>query len=156
MTPILYTDSDAVRAALGVSETEISDALVVNMQIADLLFIELQTVYPDHVALKAAIDSASPTAAQTNLFMKLRLFCQYEAIVCLLPSVQFWSVQRVSDGDAEMHRFMAGDLDKTIDRFTGMRDKYRTLLNPTLYPDSGLAGVLFRSISPGRDIIQEP
>lgn len=155
MTPILYTDTDAVRAALGVTEREVSDSQIVNLQVADHLSIELETVYSAHATLKAAIDANTATAEQKSLYNKLRLFCQYEAAVLLTSNLQMWAFQRVSDGDAEAHRFMPEDLDKTIDRISGLRDKYKALVNPELMENVGFANLVLVAVSPDRDIIED-
>ena len=54
----------------------------------------------------------------------------------LLPGLQNLIVQKVTDGDAEMQRFMKDDLDKTKEQITGMRDYLRATLNPTEYGTS--------------------
>lgn len=155
MTPILYTDTDAVRAALGVNEREVSDSQIVNLQVADHISLELVEVYPTHETLKAAIDANSATVEEKLTFKRLRLYCQYEAAVMMLPSLQMWAFQRVSDGDAEAHRFLPEDIDKTVERITGMRDKYKAQLNPELMADANFAALVLVAVSPDRDIIED-
>lgn len=127
MATVLYTTTDAIRGAIGVTGKEIEDAQITDLSMADQLEISLETVYPDHVALAAA-QSGSPTSEQVRLFKILKLFCMYEAAVICFTAAQQLLAQKITDGDAEMQRFDKDDLEKTKANIMGMRDKYRAML----------------------------
>lgn len=138
MAVILYTTTDAVRAALGVTVRELDDGQITDLTIVDQLEVELDTVYADHVALKAKIDALTATTEEQAIWKRLKLYVLYEAAVIMLSNIQLWSAQKITDSDVEMQRFMKDNLQDTIDRITALRDKYAALVNPTLFPDGAL------------------
>lgn len=127
-TPALYTNTDAIRAALGVTENEIGDSQIINLAIPDQLLFSLESVYADHVALKAVIDNNTATDAQKRLWMALTLFCQYEAAYIMCAQLQMLTAQKITDGDAEMQRFQKDNLEETISRILQHRNRYMTVL----------------------------
>lgn len=125
----LYTTADAVRATLGLTERELYDKQIVDLEVDELLRIELHTVYPDHEALKAAVGDGTATPEELHVWRILQQYVKYEVAVQLLPQFQMLVAQKVSDGDAEVSRF-TDDLQDTIDRILAKRDQYLTMLNP--------------------------
>lgn len=139
MATVLHTTTEQIRAALGVSQRDIEDASMLDLDLETLILIEMDKVYSDHAAAVAAGAAPSATDAEKKLAKTIKLFCAYQGAVFLLPGLQHLVAQKVSDGDAEMQRFMKDDLEKTKDQITGMRDYLRAQLNPTTY---GTAGAL--------------
>lgn len=129
--PVLYTTTDAIRATLGLTRRELYDFQITDLEIGELLLIDLATVYPDHLALAAAIKNGSPTDEEIATWTILCQYTKYQAATYLLPQLQMLVTQRISDGDVEVTRF-GPDLQATIDRILGMRDKFLALLNPDL------------------------
>ena len=127
-TDILYTTTDAIRAALGVTVNEIADPQIVNLGISDQLDFSLEGVYPDHVNLKAKIDGNTATDAEKRLWKALVLFCQYEAAYIMCAQLQMLTAQKITDGDAEMQRFQKDNLDETISRILQYRNRYAGIL----------------------------
>ena len=142
MAAVFYTTSEAVRAAIGVSIREIPDATLLDLDLETQLELEADVVYPTHAALKAAIEALTATSDQIKTWKYLKLFCQYQATVFLLPGLQNLLAQKLTDGDVEMQRFMKDSLIETEDKLTALRDKYRSLLNPTDYPTTGFVNPL--------------
>ncbi len=152
MMPILYTTTDHIRAALGVTDREVSDVQITDVNVDLQLSIDLAGVYPDHAALHAAAIGGSPTATQLYLDKVLTLYCQYQAATYLLASLQMLVAHRLSDGDFEMARFEQDSLDSTVQRVSALRDRYRKILTDS----SGVttAGQAFSQLavsSPGYD-----
>lgn len=129
--PVLYTTTDAIRATLGLTRRELYDFQITDLEIGELLLIELATVYPDHLALAATITGGTATDEEIATWMVLCQYTKYQAATYLLPQFQMLVTQRISDGDVEVARF-GPDLQATIDRILGMRDKFLALLNPDL------------------------
>lgn len=149
----LYTTADAVRATLGLTERELYDKQIVDLEVDELLRIELHTVYPDHGALKDAVDTGAATPAELHTWRILQQYVKYECAVQLLPQFQMLVTQKVSDGDAEVSRF-TDDLQETIDRILAKRDQYLTLLNP----DAALVGASaspFSLVQPSYDPVTD-
>lgn len=137
-TTPFYTSYDAIRAALGVTSNEITDAQLSDLNIEDLIMIELDQVYADHAVAKTTAESNYATDAEVKLWQKIKLFCQYQGAVFLLPALQTLVAQRVSDSQVTMERFMPEELEKTENKIIGMRDWLRAQLN-TDYATSALA-----------------
>lgn len=133
MIPILYTNTDAIRAALGLTEKELTDQFVADLEVVDMLKIELRSVYPAHVVLFNLITVGSPTSSDLDTWEVLRQYAKYEAACYLLPQFQMLVTQKISDGDAEVTRFQSNNLNETIERLKAMRDLYRNML---VNPDS--------------------
>lgn len=124
----LYTTTEAIRAALGVTDKDVSDSQLTDLNLTDQLSLELDDVYPDHAAAKTAAEDVSPSAAEVRVFKIIKLFCQYQGAVFTLPGYQNLIAQKISDGGFEMQRFVKDDIEKTRAEITGMRDKYKALL----------------------------
>ncbi len=142
MAAVFYTTSEAVRAAIGVSIREIPDATLLDLDLETQLELEADLVYPTHVTLKTAIDGLAATSEQIKTWKYLKLFCQYQGAVFMLPGLQLYLAQKITDGDVEMQRFMKDSLAETEDKILGLRDKYRSLLNPTDFPATGFIAPL--------------
>lgn len=125
---VLYTTTEAIRAALGVTVKDVSDSQLTDLNLTDQLSLELDAVYPDHAAAKTAAEDVSPSAAEVRVFKIIKLFCQYQGAVFTLPGYQNLIAQKVSDGGFEMQRFVKDDIEKTKVEILSMRDKYKSLL----------------------------
>ena len=102
-----YTTYDEVRAALGVSATELPDTVLSQPQYALMLSISfddvnegITTLYPTISALLVG----SRSAAQQRLYDYARLYATYAIARDLLTSLPLFSVSRLSDGRAEFTR----------------------------------------------------
>lgn len=154
MAAILYTTTEAVRAALGVTAREIEDAQITDLGIVDQLELDLVNTYPTHETLKAAIDGNTATDAEKLVWKRLKLYLQYLAAYIVAVALQNLVAQKVTDGDAEMQRFMKDNLSGTIERIEGMKDKYLAELNP----DAVVTGADFPMLAiaiPDRDPVTE-
>lgn len=134
MTTILYTSSDSIRAAIGVTEREISDSTLTGLNLSDQLELALDSVYPDHTAL--AQNQSRP--ADAKLYKVLTLYCQYQGALLVAPSYQMLLVKKISDGDASNERF-EDDLENTLNRLAAVRDRYARILQDAANGDSAPA-----------------
>lgn len=156
MVNVMYITSDNIRAALGLSEVELSDVEITNLLIEDQLTVDLSDVYPDHVALKAAIDGGSPTPDETRLFTVLKLWMTYQGAVYLLPELQLIAAQKITDSSTEMQRFVPNNIQDTKDQIIGQRDKYQAILQTaagietaanTAYPLMGVSSPTYDPVA---------
>lgn len=152
MTQVLYTTTDAIRAALGVTAREITDTQVTDLGISDQLLFSLEKVYPAHVALSQA-QGSSPTDAQVRLYKALVLFCQYEGAYIMTDQLQTLIAQKITDGDAEMQRFMKDNLKDTIARILAARNRWANILNAgsDIPVDTSIVPVMFSTVQPSYD-----
>lgn len=127
MADILYTTTDAVRAAIGVTDVEVEDKQILDLNIEDQLVLFLESAYPIYEALAAANAPGAdppPTPQQISDWKKLKLLCQYQAAVILLQANQYLLVQAVTEGGTNMSRFSRNDIDTILTRIEGMRDQF--------------------------------
>jgi hypothetical protein len=102
------TPHDEIRAVLGVSDDELSDATLNLNMVSDQIELELSDISD---TLPTALDAivATPvltrTAAQAKLASMAGLFCSYAAAKILLSSLPMFAAKRITDGRAEMERF---------------------------------------------------
>lgn len=157
LVTVLYTTTNAIRAALGTSEKEISDAQITDLGVEDQITLRLISVYPTHAALAVTVEGGGGTDDEKLTYKKLKLYCQYEGACALLPQLQLLTFAKISDGDAEMQRMVTNSLEETIARIRGRRDEFAGDLNPDLVLDSSLAGAaLFGRSSPDRNPVIDP
>lgn len=99
-TPITaYTDTDRVRAALGVDSVDVSDDVLVDMMLAQELTLDLDEWVPDHDTL----ENSSLAALEL-----------YAAVFCALSAIdgrELLYPYMLKDGKAETRRFQL-DLQK--------------------------------------------
>ncbi len=128
---ILYTNSDRVRAVLGLSDVELPDSVLENLDCYERLELDLEDVYEDHVALKATIDTGTPTTDELRTWKILVLYSSYRVATFCLPQLQLIVDKRRSDGDFEGDRF-GTNLDKLSHDISAEADKLKALIDPDL------------------------
>ena len=102
-----YTTTDEIRAALGVSTTELPDSILLQPQYLTLATIEMEEVNAGIPALYttvSAIPEGTRTSVQQRFYSLSRLFVTYAIARNLLTSLPLFSVQRLTDGRAEFQR----------------------------------------------------
>jgi hypothetical protein len=102
-----YTSFAEVRAVLGVSEDEITDATL-GLPIYDFALSETYSDISDLLLPALDASKAVPTAARTPAQIKLlrvaNLYTAYSLAHTLLTSLPMFSYSRVTDGKAEVQR----------------------------------------------------
>ena len=144
----LYTDTDAIRAALGVSDIELEDSSILNLGMEDQLFLWMEDNYPAH-ATTWALD---PSDA---LRRTLKLLTMYQGAVFMLPQLQMIAAQKITDSDTEMQRFNKDDLELTSAKVMEMRDLYWGRLSPESTTPTDTNGFLFAFVSPSYDPVTD-
>jgi hypothetical protein len=139
---ILYSSISSVRAVLGLSSEELPSSNVEGLDLATLVELELDLIYPQHLIVHAAVEGGLASPEQARIFKVLKLFCGYQAAVFLLPQLQMLVVQSISDGDAENSRFSPNDLETMKYQIRGRLQHVKEILNPSIAIASGLVSVL--------------
>lgn len=111
-----YTTTDALRAAIGVTDNEVSDEMIVSRIVDIELLSDLDTWLTDHATIKADGESASPTADQTSKWRNLQLYCMYYGAFLLLDTGPLAIPQVISDGKSEVRRKQKMDDQAVRDR----------------------------------------
>ena len=100
-----YTTYDELRAILGVSSKELSDAALTQPMYDILVDLKLEDVDVNIPAKFAEITALpSPTDVQTRFLKVTKLYAAYAIAKELLTSLPMFSVQRITDGRAEFQR----------------------------------------------------
>lgn len=101
-----YTTYDDVRAALGVSDQDLSDSTLGLTLYDDALAMELAAVSPNIETLFASTNAQpSHTDAEKQLLRATRTFATYAVARELVPAMRMFAVQQVTDSKAAMSRF---------------------------------------------------
>ncbi len=151
MAAVLYTTTDSIRAAIGVTDAEVNDSQILSLGIVDQLILYLDDVYPTYEALASQnAVGQTPTVQQQKDWKKLKLLCQYAAAVIVLQAGQNLLAQTVSEGGTSMARFSVNDIDTTLNRLIGIRDGFVTSL-ASVDPVVANLPNLFAVVSPSFD-----
>ena len=146
-----YTNTDKVRAAIGVTDDEISDDMLVDQNLEMALLADLSGWISNHATIYATGRAAGATAAESLQADYLELyamwFCAKRAseMVLAIPQV-------ASDGKSEVRRFaIDGILEKAISVATANMMAVRAKLTEAVTGTAASDIVLFGKASPGYD-----
>lgn len=136
-----YTTSNEIRAALGVSTTELPDStLVLPMYdtVADLAVDEVHSKLED--LFEATVVLPTPTATEQKFIDVVKLYVTYALAKHLLSSLPLFSVQRLTDGKAEFQRQtdifedVRDGVDATLAGLRARLEDLMQLVDPTVAP----------------------
>lgn len=102
-----YTTYDEVRAALGVSKTELADSVLSLTQWDLLVTLGLEDVnagIPTLYDTVALLPTISRSTSEQRFYDLTRLYACYELALNLLVSLPLFSVKSLTDGRAEFDR----------------------------------------------------
>lgn len=131
MVAVLYTTTDNIRAAISVSEQEVTDAQITNLLVAEQLTDYLDEKYPDHAAVAAGGSAIPPIDADVVPYRRLRLLSMYAAAVIVLQAGQNLLAQTMIDGGTTMSRFAKDDITTLLENMEAMRDRWLGILQGT-------------------------
>lgn len=126
-----YTNADAIRGAIGLTDNEVTDAMLKDQNLSVALMLELDTWLPTHKAIYQAGRVDVPSSAELAQFGMLRLYsmwwcaCRAAKMVLAIP-------EKISDGKAEMKRFNDLDLEAIAVEACGMATRYQNQLQEEL------------------------
>lgn len=129
MALIAYTTYDDVRAALGVTDTELEDATLALTTYEDALVSEFEDI---SMTLKSTLDAtlakATPTEDEERFLRYARLFSAYTVAKLLTASLPMFGPKTITDGKAKIDRFNDPYRD-TVKDVTAQYDKWRSRLS---------------------------
>lgn len=157
MVVIGYTDTDKIRAAMGVTENEVSDKQITDLQIGLQLDLFFGQVEPDAEAIKAAAQEDPPPDPVTVEYTEavrtwkcIQLLATYQGAVIMLVAHQTLLWQQVSDGGVTQFRFAPDNITTLLANVTAQRDRYWRLLDPAFVVASIMPS-LISGVKPGYD-----
>lgn len=145
---VLYTDSDRVRAALGLDDADIADTEITESSLEEELIVDLDSWVPTHAAIIAAADAPAATDSQKALGRLMRLYCQFKGAY-LLAGQAYRILQKVTDGKNQQARFSNLDWERIAAALNEKAAKYKQLLAAALGDtvNSAVAGYPIMSAS---------
>lgn len=102
---LALTDTDQVRAVLGLDSKDIADSKIACMQPEDDLTSNLLEWVPTYQTIITEGNGASPTDEQTLKYLKLKLYAKYFIAVMVVSGGINSILQKLSDGSNEGARF---------------------------------------------------
>ena len=109
MQALLYTDTDRIRAVLGVDEKDLSDEQITARDLEKELRIELLSWVSNYAALMVTGLGTAATEVQVSIADALSLYCTYYCSIRAIKTLQMAAPQRVSDGQNALDRFATID-----------------------------------------------
>lgn len=128
-----YTTYDDIRAVLGVTTDELSDATLALQLYDDGLKADFEDVSLNLLTTFATVSAATPplTAEQGRFLERMRLFATFSVAQQLLTSLPLFSPKTIGDGKAVMERH-ADPLRETVKRVTSGYERWRGKLEQAL------------------------
>lgn len=123
-----YTTTAAIRGAVGLTDSDLPDSVLVDQQLGLELEADLTVWLPDYATLYSTGVGAGATAADKLVAAYIQLYSQWFCAAQLVSLMTLGIPMMISDGKSEMRRFPTMDLDELMLRVSAKRDAYRTLL----------------------------
>ena len=136
-----YTNTDAVRAALGLDSDhyEVPDSMLTNRNMDLELLEDLDDWLPTHAAIWAAADATTPTTEELRAGRQLQLYSMWFC-AAMLAEVWLAMPQMITDGQNKVQRFDI-DLQALLDNARAKREKYKEQIVPTVTSATFIARV---------------
>ena len=134
-TPILYTDTSAVRAAVGIKETEVPETMITDQGMERQLKTALYGWVPTYEALYDAGNASGATEQEAYIKDLLVSYCLFFICVRLIEMVLALRRQ-VGDGKSQVARFDT-DYKTLLEMYTKRRDEIQTLIEDQITPSTG-------------------
>jgi hypothetical protein len=127
-----YTDTDAIRSALGVTDNEVTDAMLVDQRLALELTVDLDGWADGHAAAFAAGSLQGADAAAQLKANYISLYAQWYCAERVITNMKLAIPQMISDGKTEMRRFQMMDMDAVERAASARAAHYKSLLSLAL------------------------
>jgi hypothetical protein len=103
-TAVLFTDTDAIRAALGVTTKELPDSMLTGQQLETQMKVDLYSWLPTYQTLYDAQSESGVTADQLQIVDLLTLYCMYYGALRACEMILSYRA-KVTDGKQAVDRF---------------------------------------------------
>lgn len=121
VVPVLYTTTNAIRSVIGLDDNDVSDAMILNQNMADWMQIDLEEFMPDH-----ATDTAD-----ASILTRVRVWCQLWGALKLIMLGPLGIPQRFSANQDELQRFANIDWKALEERLRSQLNDLQGKLTPT-------------------------
>jgi hypothetical protein len=134
-TPILYTDTAAVRAAVGVKDTEVPDSMITDQQMERQLKTALYGWLPTY---ETKYDEGNADGASADQAYLKDLLISYALFYCCVRVIEMVLAlrQQVGDGKSQVKRFDT-DMKALLEVYKGRRDEVQALIEDLVVPTAG-------------------
>jgi hypothetical protein len=119
-----YTNTDEIRAIIGVTPNEVKDTALGNMMLEKRLLSDLYSWLPTHAAVYDAGAASGATDAEENAQRNLQI---YSAYFCA-SHVDFFQLSipaSIGDGKNILKRFEGIDFDELSAKLRGVAEQYK-------------------------------
>ena len=123
-----YTNTAAIRGAIGLTDSDIPDSVLVDQQLGLELEADLATWLPTYATIFSTGIGVGASAAEKQAAAYVQLYAQWFCATQTVSLMILGIPMLISDGKSELRRFPTLDLDELMRRVTGKRNYYRTLL----------------------------
>jgi hypothetical protein len=123
-----YTTTAAIRGAVGLTDSDLPDSVLVDQQLGLELEADLLVWLPDFETIYAAGMAGGATATEKLLAAYIQLYSQWFCAAQLVSLMTLGIPMLISDGKSELRRFPTLDLDALMLRVSSKKDAYKTLL----------------------------
>ena len=106
-----YSSTDAVRAALALTDNELTDEMLTEQHLDAELELDLQTWVPTYSTIYTEGAAAGATEEQKLKSLNLTLYCQWYLAANAVNVMQLAVPQLIGDGKSEMRRFLNFDFE---------------------------------------------
>lgn len=153
MADILYTTTDAIRDAVGVSGSrEITDTMLSNQGLETQMQTYLYSWLPTHATVYSEGTTGTPTADQVYKKDLLVMWCLFFGCVRIIEMVMA-TRQRVSDGKSELERFEV-DWQDLLETYKARLAEVQGLLEGEITP-TYTATTMFLRVTPDYDPVAD-
>lgn len=144
-----YTTTDEIRAALGVTDNEMSDEMMYDALLGQLVLSDLEQWLSDHQTRWTAYKGATPTADEILVGRNIVFYCQWTG--AYYAAKAWLSIpQQISDGKSSLARYNTDKIMELSSAANKMRGKFRKAIEDSLGTYVGAASVMGRA-SPAFD-----
>lgn len=123
-----YVTTESIRAALGVSETELSDSSIEDQMLDLMLLSDLDSTYPEHETLATSATSRDAASTETQKYRLLQIYSLY---YCVSEVASNWLafLKSIDDGNAQVSRAIDFDtLSSLLENAIAKREMWRRRL----------------------------
>jgi len=146
-----YTNSSAIRAAVGITTEDIGDDVIADIKMDKILLSSLDDWLPTHAAVYAAGNVSTPTAQALKDLRNLQLYSQFYC-ASQIDIMQLAIANTISNGKDLLRRFEGIDFVDLSARLLARADIYRQKLEESVNLETGrTATTLIGSVAPTYD-----
>lgn len=151
MAAVLYTTIAAIRATVGITAQDVTDAQINDRAPGVELEIDLGTWLPTHATIASEGQAQQATPTQKSKWNLLLMYAQYFSAAILLESQLYLIPMSVSDGTNSISRFYSQQSLKMHAAAQQKAEYYKSMLLDTLGTDSTARVTQFGSKKPAYD-----